>query len=84
METRKTFISKFGNRQQKPGERVEDYAAEFKRLYDKAHSKRNLETREEDLLRKFLDVLAYSDAQFHVEYVKEPENIDEAVVQVVI
>ena len=67
----KTFISKFGNRQQKPGERVEDYAAEFKRLYDKAHSKRNLETREENLLRKFLDVLAYSDAQFHVEYVND-------------
>ena len=45
METRKKFISKFGNRQQKPGERVEDYAAELKRLYDKAHPKRNIKTR---------------------------------------
>lgn len=63
---------------------MEDYAAELNHQNDKAHPKRNLETREEDLLRKFLDVLAYSDVQFHVEYVKEPENIDEAVVQVVI
>lgn len=62
---------------------MEDYAAELKRLYDKAHPKRNSETREEDLLRRFLDGLADSDAQFHVEYVKEPENIDEGVLQVV-
>lgn len=66
----------FENGQQKPGERVEDFAAELTRLYDKAHPKRNSETREENLLRKFLDVLADSDAQFHVEYVKEPEDID--------
>lgn len=70
-------------RQQKPGERVEDYAAEMKNLYDKAHPKRDSETREEDLLRRFLDGLADSDAQFHVEYVNEPENIDEAVLQAV-
>lgn len=62
---------------------MEDYAAKLKRLYDKAHPKRNSETREEDLLRRFLDGLADSDAQFHVEYVKEPENIDEGVLQVV-
>lgn len=49
---------------------MEDYAAELKRLYDKAHPKRNSERREEDLLRRFLDGLADSDAQFHVEYVK--------------
>lgn len=29
VETRKTFISKFSNRQQKPGEKVEDYAADL-------------------------------------------------------
>lgn len=83
VETRKTYIAKFSNRQQKPGERVEDYAAELKNLYDKAHPKRDSETREEDLLRRFLDGLADGDAQFHVEYVKEPENIDEAVLQAV-
>lgn len=40
VETRKTFISNFSNRQQKPREKVEDYAADLKRLYDKAHPKK--------------------------------------------
>lgn len=83
VETRKTFISKFSNRQQKPGEKVEDYAADLKRLHDKAHPKRNSKTREEDLLQRFLDSLADSIAQFHVENVKEPENIDVVTIQVV-
>lgn len=83
VETRKTFISKFSNRQQKPGEKVEDYAADLKRLYDKAHPKRNSKTREEDLLQRFLDSLADSIAQFHVENVKEPENIEVVTIQVV-
>lgn len=74
--------SAIGSRSQER-ERVEDYAAELKNLYDKAHPKRDSETREEDLLRRFLDGLADSDAQFHVEYVKEPENIDKAVLQAV-
>lgn len=43
VETRKTFISNFSNRQQKPGEKVEDYAADLKRLYDKAHPKKELQ-----------------------------------------
>lgn len=83
VETRKTFISKFSNRQQKPGEKVEDYAADLKRLYDKAHPKRNSRTREEDLLQRLLDRLADSIARFHVENVKEPENIDVVTIQVV-
>ena len=83
VETRRTFGAKFSSRNQQPGETVEDYAAELKRLYDKAHPKRNWETREEDLLRRFLDGLSDDKAQFHVEYVKEPANIDEAVFEVV-
>lgn len=83
VETRKTFISKFSNRQQKPGEKVEDYAADLTRLYDKAHPKRNSKTREEDLLQRLLDSLADSIAQFHVKNVKEPENIDVVTIQVV-
>lgn len=70
VETSKTFIFKFSNRQQKPGEKVEDYAADLKRLYDKAHPKRNSKTREEDLLQRLLDSLADSIARFHVENVK--------------
>lgn len=49
---------------------MEDNAAQLKRLYDKANPKRKSETREEDLLRRFLDGLADSDTQFHVKYVK--------------
>lgn len=62
---------------------MEDYAADLKRLYDKAHPKRNSRTREEDLLQRLLDRLADSIARFHVENVKEPENIDVVTIQVV-
>lgn len=62
---------------------MEDYAADLKRLYAKAHPKRNSKTREEDLLQRFLDGLADSIAQFYVENVKEPENIDVVTIQVV-
>jgi hypothetical protein len=70
---------KFTNRNQSEGESVEDYAAELKRLYDKAHSNRDSKTRQEDLLRRFLDGLNNEKARFHVEFVKDPKNIDEAV-----
>ncbi|KAK3098231.1 hypothetical protein FSP39_017431 [Pinctada imbricata] len=83
VETCKTYGAKFSSRNQKPGETVENYAAELKRLYDKAHPRRNRQTRDEDLLRRFLDGLSDDKAQFHVEYVKDPANIDEAVFQVV-
>lgn len=82
VETRRTYLAKFNKRVQKPGERVEDFAADLKRLYTKAHPERDSKTRDEDLLRKFLDGLADRDAQFHVEYVKDPRDIHEAVLQV--
>ncbi|KAH3782969.1 hypothetical protein DPMN_160894 [Dreissena polymorpha] len=44
-------------RDQKVGETAEEYAAELKRLYDKAHTRRDYRTRQEDLVRKFLDGL---------------------------
>ena len=50
------------------------------RLYDKA---RDENTRIEELLRKFLDGVNDEKARFHVEYIKEPNNIDEAVRQMV-
>ena len=50
-----TYGAQFRNRTQKPGESVEEYAAELKRLYDKTHANRDWETRREDLLRRFLD-----------------------------
>ena len=83
VETSKTFGVQFSHRNQKNGETVEEYAAELKKLYDKAHARRDKETRREDLLRRFLDGLIDEKARFHVEFVKEPNNIDEAVFQVV-
>jgi hypothetical protein len=82
-ETTKRFHAQFSNRSQKSNESVEEYAADLKRLYDKAHSARDPETRKEDLLRRFLDGLNDDHARFHVEFVKDPSNIDEAVYEVV-
>ena len=83
VETSKAFWVQFSHRSQKYGETVEEYAAELKKLYDKAHVRRDTETRREDLLRRFLDGLVDDKARFHVEFIKEPTNIDDAVYQVV-
>jgi hypothetical protein len=84
IETTKTFAGKFNRRVQKSGENAEEYAAELKRLYDKAYPRRDRDTRREDLVRRFIDGLLDDDARFNVEYHKEPTDIDEAVYYVVI
>ena len=71
------------NRDQKPGETPESYAAELKRLYDKAHSGRSTQVRCEDLLRRFFDGLRDEEAKVQVEFVKTPPDIDSAVAEVV-
>jgi hypothetical protein len=53
VETSRAYAAKFSRRNQKPGETAEDYAADLKMLYDKAHGFRDRQTREEDLVRKF-------------------------------
>ncbi len=83
VETAKTFGVQFSRRNQKPGESVEEYAADLKRLYDKAYARRDRNTRREDLLRRFLDGLLDDKASFQVEYVRNPEDIDQAVFEVV-
>ena len=83
VETKKTFGAQFSKRNQKVSESAEEYAAELKRLYDRAYSQRDSETRQEDLLRRFLDGLYDDKARFQVEYVKEPKTIDDAVFFVV-
>ena len=79
VETTKTYAARFSQRSQKPGETAEEYAAELKRLYAKAYEFRDYRTRQEDLVRRFLDGLRDADARFEIEYNKEPEDIDEAV-----
>ena len=83
VQTHRTFAAAFSHRNQKPGESPEDYAAELKKLYSKAHSRRDPDTREEDLLRRFFDGLQDEKVRTQVEYVKEPKTIDEAVDAVV-
>lgn len=83
VETARTFSAKFSSRDQIAGESVQDYAAELKRLYDKAHANRDRQTRQEDLLRRFLDGLNDERARFQVEFVKQPDDIDSAVYEVV-
>ena len=79
VETKRAFASKFSQRVQKPNETVEEYAADLKRLYSKAYQQRDAKTRQEDLVRKFLDGLKDNDARFEIEYNKEPEDIDQTV-----
>ena len=83
METTKAFAARFSNRRQRPGEPATAFAADLKKLYDKAHPKRDWQTRQEDLLRKYLDGLCDDEVRFHVEFIKEPANIDDAVFQTV-
>lgn len=83
IENPKTYSVVFSNRNQKATEEVEDFAAELKRLYDKAHPDRDEATRREDLLRRFFDGLSDGKARFHVEFVKDPKTIDQAVDEVV-
>ena len=83
IENPRAFRVQFSHRDQKPTETVEEYAAELKRLYDKAHPDRDHGVRREDLLRRFLDGLCNEGARFQVEYFKEPSNIDEATFEVV-
>ena len=46
--------------------------AELKRIYDKAHPRRDHHTREEYLLRRFMDGLNDEKTLTQVEYVKGP------------
>lgn len=83
VETSRAFAAKFSRRNQKQGETAEEYAAELKMLYDKAHGYRDRRTRDEDLLRRFLDGIRDEEARFEIEFHKEPSTIDEAVYHVV-
>jgi hypothetical protein len=83
IETPRSFPVKFSKRNQKVGETAEEFAVELKVLYDKAHGFRDRKTREEDLVRRFLDGLRDDEVCYEVEYHKEPEAIDDAVLHVV-
>lgn len=83
VETAKLYIMQFTRRNQQPGESAEEYAAELKRLYDKAYKNRGVSIRQEDLLRRFLLGLRDQKTRIYVELNKEPETIEDAVYHVV-
>lgn len=83
IETARLYASRFSRRAQRINETAEQFAAELKVLYDKAHGYRDKKTRDEDLVRRFLDGLRENEVRFAVEYNKEPQTIDEAVFHVV-
>ena len=76
IETERTYAARFSQRSQRQDETAEEFAADVKRLYAKAYKFRDDRTRQEDLVRRFLDGLKDSEARFEIE---EPSNIDEAV-----
>ena len=79
VETEKSFAAKFSQRCQRADETVEEFAADLKRLYAKAYKNRDCRTKQEDLVRRFLDGMRDNEARFEIEYHKEPDDIDEAV-----
>ncbi|KAH3868752.1 hypothetical protein DPMN_031904 [Dreissena polymorpha] len=58
---------------------MEEYAAVLKLLYYMAHSYRDKRTRNEDLVRKFLNGINNEDLKCKIKFHKDPKNIDEAV-----
>jgi len=82
VDTTRIYISKFNNRRQMFNESIQEFAADLKMLYDKGFSRRDRDTRREDLLRTFLAGLQNNDARIHVELNKEPRTIDEALYHV--
>ena len=79
VETEKAFAAKFSQRSQRHDETVEEFAADLKRLYAKAYKARDERTRQENLVRRFLDGLKDHEARFEIEFRKEPDDIDTAV-----
>ena len=73
------FVDMFWKRDQKAGELEETYTAELKRLHGKAWPKQNLDSTEEDLLQRFMNGLLDKKVKQQVEFVKNPNNIDDAL-----
>ncbi|CAC5361723.1 unnamed protein product [Mytilus coruscus] len=82
-ENKRTYKVQFNRHTQKPNEDTADYAAELKRMYDKAYSNRHAKIRQEDLLQRFLMGLSDNEARIHIELTKDTKTIEEAVQEVI-
>jgi len=83
IETAQSYKALFSNRDQKPGEDPNEYGNDLKRLYEKAHPGRDQHIRQEDLLRRFIDGLYDDKVKFHIECVKECQELEMAIFEVV-
>jgi len=83
LESKKSYRVLFNRRNQKTAETTETYAAELKRIYDKAYPDREPRIRQEDLLQRFLMGLTDNKARIHVELSKDPKTIEEAVQDII-
>ena len=79
VQSTKAFAAEFARRDQQLNESLESYAAKLKSLQHNAYPRRYPQTRQEDLLQRFLDGLQDQEARVRVEFHKEPETIDDAV-----
>ena len=79
VEIPRVYASKFHNRVQGEDESIEEYAVALRCLYFKGYKHRDSQTREEDLVQRFLDGLKDQDMRFAVEFHKNPTSLDDAV-----
>ncbi|KAH3698138.1 hypothetical protein DPMN_085657 [Dreissena polymorpha] len=79
IETPRSLVAKFNRRKQRHSATVVEFAADLKVLYDRAHRCRDRQTREEDLVRRFIDGLYDDENKFEVKFNKEPRTVDEAI-----
>ncbi|CAC5399366.1 unnamed protein product [Mytilus coruscus] len=82
-ENKRTYKIQFNRRTQKSNEDTADYAAELKRIYNKAYSNRHAKIRQEDLLQRFLMGLSDNEARIHIELTKDQKTIEKAVQEVI-
>ena len=83
VESKKSYKLKWAELKQTPGQSIEELAAHVKWLHDKAFPDRDRKTRKEDLVSKFFDALIDTTAKAQVQFVKDPDNIDDAVMDVI-
>lgn len=78
--TRDSWQNQFYGRKLKKGEFPQSYAADLKRLLGKAYPDGLTGPVKNDiLLKQFFDGVEDENVRYHVKYLKQPKNIDEAV-----
>jgi len=78
-ETPQTCARQFFRRHLRQGESLKQFAAELKTLILKAFPRLDRCTMEQMMIKQFFDGLNDEDLRYHVEYLKMPRRLDEAV-----